>query len=267
MYITPREREWKRLMKQERSFLAKGSSLRAGTVSRLLEGKVPDKLQDTLDAAFAKAFEIIFEKGTGIIEKTYSREKIEHQNKVNLYSVDLAENKKTLRKFEKETGSSNTKNLLLSGASGIGLGVLGIGLPDIPLFVGTLLKSIYEIALHFGYDYESQEEKYFILKLVETALSGGVKLREGDRALNQFIDEPYLPEDYDQHRQIRETSETMSAELLYLKFLQGIPVVGAVGGAYNAVYMQKVQKYAKIKYYRRFLTDRDAGDWTPDDAG
>lgn len=267
MYVSPREREWKRLMKQERSFLAKGNSRREGAVSRLLEGKVPDKLQDTLDTAFAKAFEIIFEKGTGIIEKTYSREEIEHQNKVNLYSVDLAENRKTLRKFEKETGSSNTKNLLLSGASGIGLGVFGIGLPDIPLFVGTLLKSIYETALHFGYDYESPEEKYFILKLIETALSGGAHLREGDRTLNQFIDAPYLPEDYDQHRQIRETSETMSAELLYLKFLQGIPVVGAVGGAYNAVYMQKVQKYAKMKYYRRFLTNRDAGDWTPDDAG
>ncbi len=267
MYLSAREREWKRLMRQERSFLAKGSGRGAGAVSRLLEGKVPDKLQGTLDAAFAKAFEMIFEKGTGIIEKTYSREEIQHQYQVNTYSAELAENKRTLRKFEKDSGGSNAKNLLLSGASGIGLGVLGIGLPDIPLFVGTLLKSVYETALHFGYGYETREEKYFILKIIETALSGGAQLREGDRALNQFIDVPELPGDYDQRAQIRETSETMSAELLYLKFLQGIPVVGAVGGAYNAVYMQKVQKYAKMKYYRRFLTDRDADDWTPDDAG
>lgn len=267
MYGSAREREWKRLMRQERTFLAKGSGRRDGAVSRLLEGKVPDQLQDTLDTAFAKAFALIFEKGTGIIEKTYSREEIQHQYRVNTYSAELAENKRTLRKFEKDSGGSNAKNLILSGASGIGLGVLGIGLPDIPLFVGTLLRSIYETALHFGYGYESQEEKFFILKLIETALSGGAQLREGDQALNRFIDAPALPADYDQRQQIRRTAETMSAELLYLKFLQGIPVVGAVGGAYNAVYLQKVQKYAKLKYYRRFLTDRDAGDWTPDDAG
>ena len=30
----------------------------------------------------------------------------------------------------------------------------------------------------------------------------------------------------------------MSKELLYMKFLQGIPVVGTVGGAYNTVYLR-----------------------------
>ncbi|MFQ9893778.1 MAG: EcsC family protein, partial [Emergencia sp.] len=60
---------------------------------------------------------------------------------------------------------------------------------------------------------------------------------------------------YDQTRQIRTTAETMSTELLYLKFLQGIPLVGVVGGASNSVYLQKVLKYAKLKYHQRFLSD------------
>lgn len=267
MRLSAREKEWNRLMRQERSFLSKCAEHRDSRLNRLLADKVPDKLQGTLDAAFAKAFEAIFDKGTSIIEKTYRKEEIEYQHKVNIYSADLAENKKTLRKFSRETDNSNAKNLLLSGASGIGLGVLGIGLPDIPLFVAELLKSIYEVALHFGYDYESTPEKYFILKLIETALSGGQALADGDAALNCFIDDPILPAGYDQKQQIRDTAATMSTELLYLKFLQGIPIVGAVGGAYNAVYMQKVQKYAKLKYYRRFLTDREADGWQPDDAG
>ena len=38
-----------------------------------------------------------------------------------------------------------------------------------------------------------------------------------------------------------------------MKFLQGIPIVGAAGGAYDAVYMQKIVKYAEMKYRRRFL--------------
>lgn len=267
MRLSAREKEWNRLMRQERSFLSKGAERRDRRLNRLLADKVPDKLQGTLDAAFARAFEMIFDKGTGIIEKTYRKEEIEHQHKVNIYSADLSENKKTLRKFSRETDSSNAKNLILSGTSGVGLGILGIGLPDIPLFVAELLKSIYETALHFGYDYESPLEKYFILKLIETALSGGQALADGDAALNRFIDDPSLPEGYDQKQQIRDTAATMSTELLYLKFLQGIPVVGAVGGAFNAVYMQKVQKYAKLKYYRRFLVDRESGGWQPDDAG
>ena len=45
----------------------------------------------------------------------------------------------------------------------------------------------------------------------------------------------------------------MSKELLYMKFLQGIPVVGAVGGAYDVVYLKQITEYANLKYERRFL--------------
>jgi len=38
-----------------------------------------------------------------------------------------------------------------------------------------------------------------------------------------------------------------------MKFLQGIPLVGAVGGVYDVVYMKQITEYAKIKYQRRFL--------------
>ncbi|MBQ8597143.1 MAG: EcsC family protein, partial [Lachnospiraceae bacterium] len=47
-----------------------------------------------------------------------------------------------------------------------------------------------------------------------------------------------------------------SKELLYMKFLQGIPIVGAAGGAYDVIYMKQVVKYAEMKYRRRFYTKR-----------
>ena len=122
-----------------------------------------------------------------------------------------------------------------------------------------MLKGIYEIALNFGYGYESREEKYFILKLIETALSHGSQLNGGNTAVNEYIVTGEIPESYDQTRQIRTTAETMSTELLYLKFLQGIPLVGVVGGASNSVYLQKVLKYAKLKYHQRFLSDGEQG--------
>ena len=265
MKITPREKEWSRLLKQEKIFLEKGTRKKDSKLNQILEDKVPEKLQGTLDAAFAKAFETIFEKGTGVLEKTYKKEELERQFKINSYAVELKEDKKSLRKFSRKTDTANTKNLLLSSVEGVGLGALGIGLPDIPVFVGVLLKSVYEVALNFGYSYDTPEEKYFILKMIETALSYGDDLAQVDQQLNEFIEQSAWPQDYDQGRQIKITSATMSKELLYLKFLQGIPIVGAVGGAYNTIYLQKVLKYAKLKYHRRFLTDNET-DPFPDDA-
>lgn len=63
---------------------------------------------------------------------------------------------------------------------GIGLGVLGIGLPDIPLFTGMVLKSIYETAISYGFPYDTEEEQCYILKLISTALSRGDTAQSGD---------------------------------------------------------------------------------------
>ena len=44
-----------------------------------------------------------------------------------------------------------------------------------------------------------------------------------------------------------------------MKFLQGIPVVGAVGGAYDIAYMKQISEYARMKYKKRFLKSRKEG--------
>ncbi|MGF6375955.1 hypothetical protein M2140_001025 [Clostridiales Family XIII bacterium PM5-7] len=257
MKITPWQKEWNTLVKQEQAFLRKGENKKSSLINKALEGKVPESLESTLNTAFAKAFSLVFDKGTGIIEKTYRKEDLEHDYKVNTYSVDLKENRKTLGLFSKKANNASAKNLLLSGVEGIGLGALGIGLPDIPVYVGVMLKSIYEVALHFGYPYDTEEEKLFILRLIQTAFSYGDELKESDEQINDFIEHGHLPEDFDEQAEIRSAAVSLSTELLYLKFLQGLPIVGMVGGAYNTVYLQKVLSYAKLKYKRRFLLDRN----------
>ncbi|MDY4430828.1 EcsC family protein, partial [Evtepia sp.] len=58
---------------------------------------------------------------------------------------------------------------------------------------------------------------------------------------------------YDKQVQIQRAAGGLSRELLYMKFLQGIPLVGAVGGVFNLVYMKQISGYANLKYQRRFL--------------
>ena len=73
----PLEKEWERLMKEERKFLVSRAEKKDTFMNQKLTQMVPDKLQETLDNAFAKGFGLIFEKGTGVIEKTYNKDEME----------------------------------------------------------------------------------------------------------------------------------------------------------------------------------------------
>lgn len=253
---SPWQKEWDKLQSKESAYLKKHSQKKDSILTTKLEDKIPDKLQSTLNIAFTKAFDLIFQKGTKVIEKTYNKDQLEHNFKVNEFAASLREDKRTLRKFSKNASNSSTKNLVISGVEGVGLGVLGIGIPDIPVFVGVLLKSIYEVALHYGYPYDTPEEQYFILKLIETSCLHGEQLLEANREVDLYIETRMLPDTYSRETQIQQASCAMSTEMIYTKFIQGIPIVGAVGGAFDAIYTQKVLSYAKIKYNRRFLKER-----------
>ena len=87
---TPLQKEWEKLEVQEQKFLQKRLEKKESILNQKLEEKIPPKLQGTLDAAFAKAFALIFEKGTGVIEKTYQREKLEQDYQVRQYTADVS---------------------------------------------------------------------------------------------------------------------------------------------------------------------------------
>lgn len=249
---TPLQKEWEKLEKQETAFLQKRVEKTDSRLNQLLAKKIPANLQSSLDAAFFKAFTLIFEKGTGVIEKTYKRDDLQKTYRINEYAASVRGNQKALKVFSRRASGAGTVNLLISGASGIGLGILGIGLPDIVLFTGLMLKSVYEIALNYGFDYQEENEKRFILLLIQGALSYGMDLDRINTELNHYMKYGSYYENNTLEDCIKETAGCLSKELLYMKFLQGIPIVGAAGGAYDAIYMSQVVKYSEMKYRRRF---------------
>ena len=250
---TPYEKEWELLLKKENKFLEKRQEKKESSLTKKLEENIPEKLQETLNTAFAKAFSLVFEKGTGIIEKTYKKEEIEQNFQINQYANKIKQSRKSLQTFSKQAKGTGMKNMLLSGVSGIGMGVLGIGIPDIPVFTAMLLKNLYEIALHFGYHYDSPQEQYFILLLIQGGVSCGEDMLVIDKAIQDYINTNHLPPSYQKEEMIQKTASCLSKELLYMKFLQGIPVVGAVGGAYDVIYLKQITEYANLKYQKRFL--------------
>lgn len=284
------EKEWAQVLKQEENFLHRNLPEKQAGWQEKITRFVPEKLDDTLNTAFFKAFELIFEKGTGVIEKTYSKEKKQQNYKINEYTAEVRGTRRALRAFGREAGAAKNVNTAISAAEGVGMGLLGMGLPDIPLFLGVLLKSIYEIAVSYGFSYDTEEEQIFILKIIETALSHGDELMTGNTDLNLWMErqdrkeslrakaqgeESEMPEEkaampeeeretkglsLSRTEQIRRTSDALSRELLYLKFVQGIPVVGVVGGLSDMVYQKKISDFAAIKYRRRFLAKKKPQD-------
>ncbi len=250
--LTPLEKEWGKVVNQELFFLQKRAEKNDSRLNRLLEKKIPAGLQNTLDTAFGKAFRLVFEKGTGVIEKTYNKDEMKKAYQINEYAAKVRGNNKSLKVFSGKAKGAGTGNLLMSGAAGVGLGILGIGLPDIALFTGLMLKGVYEIALNYGFDYDDEEEKKFLLLLIRGALSYGKELQSINEELNFYMDYGAYAKARSVEDAIKSAAGCLSKELLYMKFLQGIPVVGAVGGAYDAIYMKQIMEYAELKYRRRF---------------
>lgn len=250
------EKEMAALLKKERRFLKSRSEKKESFINLKLSQIVPKKLQSTIDAAFAKAFALIFEKGTKYIEKTYSKKGLEIDYLENEYIDSVRNSRKSMKRFSKKAKTAGNINLMLSGTAGIGMGILGVGIPDIPVFTAMLLKSIYEIALDHGFEYESEKERAFILWVIEGAVSYGDDIAAVNDKIDRFIETNSLPEDYTQQEAISGAAGTLSKELLYMKFVQGIPIIGAVGGFYDAVYMKRINEYANLKYRKRMLLRR-----------
>ena len=151
-----------------------------------------------------------------------------------------------------------TINSTLSVLEGGVLGVLGIGLPDIPLFISVIMRTIYQVSLSYGYDYEKDEEKQYVLLLICGAITYGEEQKEYNEQINvlgEKIDQKTSLGD-DLKEYIKTTSDLLSNSLLTAKFIQGIPIVGVVGGAINYSMVSKIGKYASIKYKKRYLLSK-----------
>ena len=86
---TPLQKELQLLEKQEKRYLEQRQNQSDSRLNRFLEDKVPDKLQKTLEKAFASAFKLIFVKGVQVIEKTYKKQELEKDFKVQDYANQI----------------------------------------------------------------------------------------------------------------------------------------------------------------------------------
>lgn len=219
-----------------------------------LEQKVPEKIRAGLESGFRKGFAIVFTSGRPIIEKSYRKEELKTSHAVHDYAMQIKGGRKEWQQLRREAKQANWLNLAATTAEGVGLGALGIGLPDIVLFLGMLLRGIYETALRYGFDYEDRREQLLILKMMAAALSTGEDWERRHNELDALLKgEPQEVSEDIFIDQINQTASVFAVELLALKFIQGLPVVGILGGAANPLYYARVMKYVRCQYEKRYL--------------
>ena len=326
-------KEYQKLLKQEQSWLRKPD--KQSNLKEKLYEKVPKGLSQTLESAFAQAFSLIFLKGSKLLEKTFQKEQMDLHYKAADEYVENKQSKKSMKILEKTQKKENFINHTATTVTGFGLGVLGMGLPDIPLLVSTILRGIYEVATSYGYAYDTVDEQIYILRMIKAALvpkaerkqayeevvaacnvcigredvicypveeeeekvepesetdntsdnllekelvteggNAGEELLEekklaaeedhtGDKLLDEVepaaekeiteLEEAFESKEQLRKREITKTSKALSDALLVEKFVQGIPVVGAVGGFVNHSVYRKILSFVKIQYKKRYI--------------
>lgn len=263
---TALEKEWKRLLEKEEKMLFSAENKKETKLDSKIkemkgriEEKIPEKLEATLEAAFYKAFLLIFEKGTGVIEKTFKGEELQLEFQVNDFRVDKKPTKRSLRKLEAAGKKSKLLNSAVTTMEGIGLGVLGVGIPDIPVFLSMLLKGMYETAANYGYDYNQKEEQILILRMIAAGLAEGAEKRVADGLVEEWLGFAATTEALSFEEEVKRAAEALSDAMLMAKFIQGLPVIGAAGGISNPAVYEKVSQYASLKYKKRYLAAKRQG--------
>lgn len=248
------KKELERLAGQERRLERAAARERPGGLPERLEQKLPERVREALEKAFCKAFRIVFEKGTRVIEKTVRKESREEEYAIRQFAVELRGTRRELRRMEKSAEAAQLCNMAAATAEGLGLGALGIGLPDIVLFTGVLLKGVYETALCYGFAYDTPEERMLILKMLEAAVSTGAERERRNAAVDEYLERGGLPCGREAlEEQAERTARAFAADMLLLKWIQGLPVIGMLGGAGNPVCFRRVMKYVGLKYRKRYL--------------
>ncbi len=248
------EKELRAVEKQEKKLQKAALKAKPAPIKVALESKIPEKVYNGLEAAFSKGFSVVFQQGKAVIEKSYKKEEIQNNHSIRDYAVQLKGGKKELRQMHRSAKRSDSLNVVVTTAEGIALGALGIGMPDIVLFLSTVLRGVYETALNYGYDYESRAEQYVILKMMAASLTYGEGWEEENQEVDELLEEQNLTVTEEAlNTQLRQTAAVFAMDMLLIKFIQGLPIIGILGGAANPIYYNRILHYVQLKYRKRYL--------------
>ncbi|TYR79065.1 EcsC family protein [Priestia megaterium] len=144
------------------------------------------------------------------------------------------------------------KNAKIQGATtGIG-GIFTLAI-DVPFVLGLTLKTLQEVAVAYGYDPTSQEERIFMVKCMQFSSADIV----GKRAILEELAEENRGQSLSQLQGWREVFFTYRDNLGWKKLFQIIPIAGMIFGAYiNKQAIGDIGEIGMMLYKKRRILER-----------
>ena len=259
------KKEEKLLEERNPSLIAQKAGELTAPVREKLREKVPEKFSDgaqaaaeksteLLEKAFEKSFEVVLEKGSRWIGKLCSEEKLREDY---LQFAQKPLSGWELYKLGCKAAGRAGANMAFSSVQG----ALGIGLPDVPIFLGAVFKTLFEISLRFGYPYDTQPEQIYQMLLICAAVGDEAQRRQAsadaDRIAQEIRQKARTGEELSISREQakKRASHALCSAALAGKLVQGTPVIGVYGGFRNGVLLRQVGSMAAVKYQQRRLRE------------
>ncbi|MCH4287333.1 MULTISPECIES: EcsC family protein [Bacillota] len=239
----------KKLNKKQERLLHKQSL--SGPIQKKIRTHVPVKAMQALETAFEKSFVVIFQKGTPWIEKaTHIKDKQELAQYFRS-SFDCEQNKQKLKRFDQNARKTSYQHVAITQVKSSVLGLFGIGIPDIPLYLATLLSGIYQIATIYGYDIHEEKEQAYVLLLICAMCDEEEKREEWKNMMDAMEHGQKIK--YSISELMTYTSHALSYSELQSKFLQGIPIAGIAGAFMSTSTQNRILTFARTSYKKRLL--------------
>lgn len=236
-------------------------------VRRRAGASIPPGIRAPLEKAFFRGFELVFERGIPLLEKTYGDRSLRRGPLSGPGPPRPVPDAAAMRRLEHDAWRGRIVNEFLVTVEGGALGALGIGLPDIPLVLAMILRTLGETADAYGFDaFGGSGERSYALLLICAALAPRADrpafYARMDR-MEQNWEEPENPpsgEPGSEKDRMEEAARVLAGAILGAKFIQGVPVVGITGGLFNYRVLRKVSVLADLRYRKRCLWRQARGE-------
>ena len=135
-------RELLKIQTEEQKLRKKAETAKPADWKKALEQKIPEKVYTGLETAFCTGFSLVFKHGRKLIELTYKKETLKQEHILRDQAVQTEGSRRDFKQMQKNVRNAGLKNMAATTAEGMALGALGVGMPDVVLFLATLLKGV-----------------------------------------------------------------------------------------------------------------------------
>ncbi|TLS36055.1 EcsC family protein [Pseudalkalibacillus caeni] len=227
---------------------------------KLLDKVTPDFIHEKIGALLDELGSFVQTGGKYLTQKSLVTKKFE--NIVTDRPISSIDDIKALRistmdKVSEELKEGRGKFATFQGAT-TGFGGAFTLAADVTVLLGLSLKTLQEIAISYGYDPNSREERIFIVKCLQFASAGSSGKKSVLKELSSYFNENEKPQEVvSQIQGWREVVYTYRDQLGWKKLLQTVPVVGMVFGAWtNRSMIKDLAETGSMLYRKRRIVDR-----------